>query len=149
MTWREERQALAAEWFAAARQGIAETYVYRYFDAAGNLLYVGQSAHVETRDRNHRNGKLWYPLVAHRTLEGPYTKDMALAAEFLALQTEDPIHNRTRANGYRGPDSLSWHLAESAAYALRCEADPDFHRREMLDVTDAALAGFAAMRRAS
>lgn len=145
--WQSERKALEDEWFRTAALGIADSYVYRYYDADGRLLYVGQTAHLTTRDKNHRNTKAWYPQIARREVSGPFTKDIALAAEFFALQTEDPIHNRTRANGYRGPYSLAWYIAESEDYHRRCDADPDFLREEMTDVLDAfsgLLSGTAA-----
>ena len=138
-TWKDERDALAAEWFRRARMGVADSYVYRYFDAQGALLYVGQTSHLATRDKNHRNTMDWYAQVARRTVEGPFTKDIALAHEFEALNHEEPSFNRTQANGYSGPYSLAWYIVESEEYQRRCQADPEFRGNEMRDVLEGLI----------
>lgn len=70
-------------------------YVYRCFDAAGRLLYVGCSIKPEDRMKEHRLFRTWWTdRIAQIALEGFPDQAAGLAAEKQAIQTEHPIHNR-------------------------------------------------------
>lgn len=71
-----------------------ENFVYRYFDSAGCLLYVGVTCDPEKRHREHRR-KPWFRLAARKTVEAYPTRSQALAAETAAIRHEAPIHNGT------------------------------------------------------
>lgn len=99
--------------------------VYRAYDAAGRLLYIGSSVCVETRLRAHeRNHSYWWPFHARITRETFATEAEARAAERLAIATEHPRWNVR----HRSPDhpdgrmtcrrSAPW-LRDEIAEALR------------------------------
>lgn len=69
------------------------TALYRFFDAAGRLLYVGVSGNTETRWRQHAESKPWWPDVADKTTEWLDSRPEALDAERVAIRTEKPLHN--------------------------------------------------------
>lgn len=68
-------------------------HVYRAFDAAGRLLYVGCSVSVEARLRQHETNSLWW--VFKDRVEGEWfdDQDEALQAEAEAIATEHPRWN--------------------------------------------------------
>lgn len=110
------------------------TALYRHFDAAGVLLYVGISDDHERRLDQHRRRKPWFGEIARIDVEYHPTREAALEAEAVAIKAEKPLHNgaqrppepRTR----RVDDPTGWSvlhtptgrraggLAHSEAYAL-------------------------------
>jgi len=71
------------------------TYVYRLYDRAGRLLYVGITANVRTRLKAHEK-KPWWPQVHRHTIHEHPTRAYALAAEALAILEEAPRYNIAR-----------------------------------------------------
>jgi DNA-binding GntR family transcriptional regulator len=69
------------------------TALYRFFDATGQLLYVGVSGNTETRWRQHAESKPWWSDVADKTTEWLDSRAEALDAERTAIRTERPLHN--------------------------------------------------------
>jgi hypothetical protein len=70
------------------------TALYRYFDGAGDLLYVGISIDPDARWKSHLYGSAeWPKLAASRTDEWFDTREAAEAAEFVAIKTEKPRFN--------------------------------------------------------
>jgi excinuclease UvrABC nuclease subunit len=83
----------------AASSGVdGTTSLYRLYDSAGRLLYVGISHDVHSRIRTHRTDKHWGAEVADARLEVYPTRASALSAEANAIRRERPrynvIHNR-------------------------------------------------------
>lgn len=78
------------------------TAVYRMFDRAGDLLYVGVSLAVMTRFVQHSD-KPWADEIANMTIERFPTRQAALDAEAVAITMEDPRYNVRRPR--RGPSS--------------------------------------------
>lgn len=72
------------------------THVYRLYDEDGALLYVGISNQVRRRVMHHRSHKPWGHLVAGATIERFMCRADAQAAEWEAIQRENPKHNITR-----------------------------------------------------
>lgn len=73
---------------------LREHYVYRHYDAAGRLLYVGCSLRPEARFKDHKASRApWTTLVAKSKLVGPYTYKVARDIEREAIRTEDPLYN--------------------------------------------------------
>lgn len=70
-----------------------ETALYRHFDAAGRLLYVGISLSVVARTARHMMYAHWSRQVATISIERHPTRDKALAAEAAAIVAEHPLHN--------------------------------------------------------
>lgn len=70
-----------------------DCYLYRYFDAAGVLLYVGATRRLKQREQEHRAWSPWWSLVASKTVQGPYSEDVAHEHESKAITTERPKRN--------------------------------------------------------
>lgn len=68
--------------------------LYRHFDAAGDLLYVGISLSAIGRLAQHRASADWFDQIAKVEIEQFETRDLALAAEAAAIDTERPRHNK-------------------------------------------------------
>lgn len=76
------------------KRGAGAIYVYRLFDAHGDLLYVGCSNNLLFRQYIHGREKEWFPDVATWRLVGPFlSRAGAEAVERQAIQTEKPRHN--------------------------------------------------------
>lgn len=72
--------------------------LYRWWDADGNLLYIGKSIAVLARIVSHRNRSSFFDQAAQMTMER-YPDEMTLAeAEVIAIRAERPpyniVHNR-------------------------------------------------------
>lgn len=72
-------------------------YLYRHFNAAGALLYVGITRNVRLRNNAHNHASLWWSEVSSTTVEELPTRNDALLAEEIAIKAERPIHNEPRA----------------------------------------------------
>lgn len=69
------------------------TDLYRYFDAEGQLLYVGISFSAIARASQHRKEKGWWTEFTNMTVERFDTRSQAEAAEIEAIKSESPVHN--------------------------------------------------------
>lgn len=67
--------------------------VYRCFDAAGHLLYIGCTASPATRFRKHAKQSRWWAEVASITRETHDGRTAGLHAETLAIALEHPRYN--------------------------------------------------------
>lgn len=73
----------------------AVTYVYRFYDRGGRLLYVGVTSNTKTRFKAHE-AKPWWPEVHRRTIREHPNRELALAAEAMAIMEERPRYNVAR-----------------------------------------------------
>jgi len=69
------------------------TFLYRFYDDAGVLLYVGVSQRPFQRFAGHDRSAKWITQAAACRLERFPTRSEALRAETLAIWSEQPIHN--------------------------------------------------------
>jgi len=76
--------------------------LYRFFDAEGNLLYIGQTAGIGTRFASHGRKKHWWASVVRIDVEHFPDRESVMAAERAAIESEGPLHN---INGRR-PSSI-------------------------------------------
>lgn len=67
--------------------------LYRFFNAEGELLYVGLTRDIGTRWKHHAADKEWFTEIASSTLEHFPTRDELVAAEKRAIRTEKPKYN--------------------------------------------------------
>lgn len=88
----EETVPALRRWHAIHAK-VRATAIYRFFNAAGELLYVGITCDTERRFRNHAADKAWWPEVANRTVAWLDTRYDAETAEARAIRDESPIHN--------------------------------------------------------
>lgn len=72
------------------------TCLYRHFDGAGALLYVGISLRPFGRLRTHARGSHWSRTIVRVELQWFASRKEALIAEARAIHGENPIHNITR-----------------------------------------------------
>ena len=67
--------------------------VYRMYDAAGTLLYVGATSRLPMRVSEHGNQKPWFTSVDRIMVEHFPDRASALAAEADAQKRERPLHD--------------------------------------------------------
>lgn len=72
---------------------LREHFVYRAFDAAGRLLYVGCTMNLDRRHQEHKYGSQWYAAMTSVKLSGPYNYTTARRLEKEAINTEGPLQN--------------------------------------------------------
>lgn len=81
------------------------TALYRLYDDAGRLLYVGISANPEKRWKGHEVYSCrWWDQVTRKVIEWHDTREFAMAHEYLAILKEKPHHNRRRTP----PNTWTW-----------------------------------------
>lgn len=68
-------------------------WVYRLFDEAGTLLYVGVTKDVSRRFVEHRCERPWWFMVRSTTIQRFDDQAAAEVAEREAIETEGPIYN--------------------------------------------------------
>jgi hypothetical protein len=73
------------------------TTLYRFFDADGELLYVGITSVGGVRWSQHKSSKPWWPEIVTASLAHYETRTEAMAAESEAIRAEGPKHNRAGA----------------------------------------------------
>lgn len=73
---------------------MTKTSLYRHYSADEELLYIGISVSALSRLGQHEKHAPWFDLISRVTVEHFETRDEALEAERLAIQTENPTHNK-------------------------------------------------------
>ena len=68
-------------------------HLYRHFDEAGTLLYVGISISAIGRMAGHKTSSPWVWSIARMEVQTFPTREEAMAAEKAAIQTEHPLFN--------------------------------------------------------
>lgn len=97
MRWTEGRDFTVAPVVRAPIDvGAGRTGLYRLFDAADALLYIGISDDLRGRMRAHAQEQPWWPEVDHRTVAWYNDRDEADDAETLAIAAEKPMHNKAK-----------------------------------------------------
>jgi hypothetical protein len=76
-------------------------HLYRHFDAAGKLLYVGISFFTIVRLCDHRHESAWFWRIARVEFTGYAAAADARLAERLAILREKPLHNEKRSTRER------------------------------------------------
>ena len=69
------------------------TALYRLYDKAGHLLYVGVTSNPDARWKQHSAKKEWWPLVDKRTIAWHDTRVDAERVELAAIAAEEPRYN--------------------------------------------------------
>lgn len=67
--------------------------LYRLYDSAGVLLYLGISRYPNERFKQHAGDKPWWHHVARHEVVWLDSRDEALAAEAKAMVDEQPLYN--------------------------------------------------------
>lgn len=74
-----------------------KTQLYRFFDTSDKLLYVGVSISVAIRLQGHKS-TAWFGRVSKIIIQTFDTRELALAAEIVAIKAECPEFNVTHNN---------------------------------------------------
>jgi len=69
------------------------TALYRLYNSADVLLYVGISESPEARFKEHAGDKLWWHIVARKEITWLDTRTEALDAEAKSVTEEQPLYN--------------------------------------------------------
>lgn len=77
--------------------GEVRTALYRFYDAAGDLLYVGITSDPWRRWREHVLTRPWYPRVKSWTVTWYENEEGARRAELKAIRGERPVFNKAGA----------------------------------------------------
>lgn len=80
-----------------------ETALYRHWDEGGQLLYVGIALSPTYRLRKHKSSA-WFRRIALITVEWLASRELASAAEVLAIKSEGPLENLA----HNAPDLKPW-----------------------------------------
>lgn len=100
---------------AQRRVADRRTALYRLFDAAGKLLYIGIAVNPPSRWAGHAADKLWWGEVARITIHWYDTWGAAEAAEATAIRQENPLHNVVGV----ASEERAERLARAALHRLR------------------------------
>jgi predicted GIY-YIG superfamily endonuclease len=95
--------------------------LYRFFDAGGDLLYVGMTNNPPRRFTEHKTVKSWWFIVATITLEQIDSRTALKCAERAAIRDENPRYNDIAAMlpVSRSVGEQPASVAETAATELR------------------------------
>lgn len=100
-----------------------ETALYRHYDEAGGLLYVGIASNPVARTQQHSIHAPWYKDVDTIKIEWFASREEALEAELEAQHKERPKHNRRLS----GVDAKRREQVRRAMPRKRYFPDPDEH----------------------
>lgn len=73
------------------------TAVYRMYDAAGRLLYVGMTNNTDVRWKWHAQSRGWWRHVSRKAVEWHPDRATARRHEALAIKSEAPLYNSMHA----------------------------------------------------
>ncbi|MFJ3950274.1 GIY-YIG nuclease family protein [Streptomyces libani] len=80
---------------------LGPTALYRLYDTAGGLLYVGVTNNPTHRFGQHKADKAWWGEVVQHSIEWFDGEWSALQAEVEAIATEEPKYNRRSTERYK------------------------------------------------
>jgi excinuclease UvrABC nuclease subunit len=105
---------------------MSRTALYRLFDAAGQLLYVGIATSPRTRWYAHREEKRWWPQVARESVEWFPSRTDAKAAEKTAIRAEAPVFNVTHSATRKRGDAMAENKSKYPRVRTLRMPDPDW-----------------------
>lgn len=109
--------------------------VYRCYDMAGVLLYVGSSKDWAKRLKEHAN-TLWADDVAEVRVRFYSSMELARDAERMAIRTEHP-----QANKQRGNRTAEWTRSNYETYVAAVSGEPYHPMLHAAILCDAMAAG--------
>ena len=72
-------------------------FVYRAYDDADRLLYVGCTKNLKQRRAGHRQGSAWFAYAVRFTVSGPYEQATARKKESEEIESKAPYFNANRS----------------------------------------------------
>lgn len=118
-------QALVAPW-----------QLYRHYDAAGTLLYVGISHNALIRLTDHKLKASWFSQIRRIEIEHFPDRASAFAAEAAAIAAEKPKHNRSQANGLVKADLIARYVDRKAHPARAKNSAPSVTRQRLMELLE-------------
>jgi hypothetical protein len=112
--------------------------LYRFFDVAGNLLYVGITNTWYQRFHEHEKKSGWFADVSYVTFEGHETRESVRAAEIQAIKTENPCFNLADNPAY---ETKMDHFAKLKTWLYKSIPTDELHK-ELIE----AMKKFAATK---
>lgn len=111
------------------------TALYRLYDEAGTLLYVGITNNPAVRWRQHALRQWWWPEVATRSIEWFADRESAGLAEKAEIQGKHPPYNRSwNLWEIRGELMYQDRLRARAASLANLKANPpEWHKTGLHD----------------
>jgi DNA-binding transcriptional regulator YiaG/predicted GIY-YIG superfamily endonuclease len=131
-----------------------EAAVYRYYDGAETLLYIGSTVNPSQRWSSHKGTKGWWGDVASYTLTWWPSAEEAYAEEYKAIRAEQPKHNQLGVFpfGQKQPLSSEAQRVAAAMTAVEEIEDPE-HRARVIGEVSTIYSEFSSrgreMRRAT
>lgn len=112
-------EAVKRYWYLngqASTYAVAEPafHLYRHFDGAGILLYVGISLSAINRLEAHRKTSPWFWNIARVEVQRFPTREQCEHAEKTAIDTERPLFNLRHAHATRKADAHQLRGAQQA-----------------------------------
>lgn len=101
-------------------EGMGRFWLYRLFDSAGDLLYVGITECGEERFKQHSKDKEWWHEVSRRTVTLYATREACANGEAWAIATERPRYNIIGVSSGRQV-SAAEHRRRRIAWLERCD----------------------------
>lgn len=101
-------------------------YIYRFYDADRNPLYIGITSCSAVRLDGHRRHSEWWPLVEYIAISAYGRRDDIREFERAAIRNEQPRFNRIGLRGVQTAKVPLHGAPEEAAAVLFREATPDF-----------------------
>ncbi|MFD5788647.1 GIY-YIG nuclease family protein [Streptomyces sp. NPDC127037] len=101
-------------------------YVYRFYAAEGQALYIGVTAGTALRWTDHRKTSEWWSLAEYVAVSFYAEYDRALVAEAAAIKAERPAFNRQWLRPRKQTVIKFEDGAESIAAELHHIARPEF-----------------------
>ena len=84
-------------------------YVYAYYNAQKEIIYIGSSTNVLSRFRHHKSTDRWMEHVTQIQVWGPYDSSVGLHCEKALIAKVTPCYNTNMAYGYDGDDAPIFH----------------------------------------
>ena len=112
-----------------------QTTLYRYFDNAGRLLYVGITKNQFNRFDQHSSTANWFGKITSATFEQYQTRESALEAETNAIANEFPKFNKA---GPTIKPELQRHI-QDIMFGNFQNPDDDYHSQVSLDFAELML----------
>lgn len=120
--------------------------MYRLYDGAGMLLYIGSAYDPDHRCKAHRS-KPWWPLVARREDQWLEGRRPAYVAEMRAIASERPRFNDFGTPEYRTPQTPA--VLKRAETMRACAEAQSLAWKAWRKVRDEALADGVPLREAT
>jgi predicted GIY-YIG superfamily endonuclease len=87
------RSSSAVPYLRRTRKANKSTFLYRFYDAAGVLLYVGVTDNLAERTWSHARASTWMEFAVRSTIERYAKRTEAEEMEVAAIRGEGPLFN--------------------------------------------------------